>query len=126
VVPSQPKAFIDRQAHRPVRTAGMQYVRFRGLGASGTIKSRNDAVIWAHATDDAVHRHPGFQARPLWVLAAKCLVTGGVARHLLTKIPLAAAGDAWRGASPRCIVARVAPQLAFRVVNALRPLPAPT
>jgi hypothetical protein len=89
-------------------------------------KSRNDAVIWAHATDDPVHRHPGFQARPLWVLAAKCLVTGGVARHLLTRIPLAAASDAWRGAPPRCIVARVAPQLAFRVANVLRPLPAPT
>ncbi len=63
---------------------------------------------------------PLLQTHQLLRLAARLLVTGGVAWYLFTKVPLAGVGHALRGAAPGWIAAGFVLQLVVRVVNALR------
>ena len=67
-----------------------------------------------------MHGYVGVQARQLWRLAVNCLVTGGIAWYLLSKVPLAGVGNALRGAVPGWAVAGLAIQIGVRIINALR------
>jgi len=67
-----------------------------------------------------MHSFFGRQVPQFWRLGFKCLLTGGVAWYLLSKIPLAAIGHALKGTAPAWIGAGVAVQVVIRTVNALR------
>ena len=67
-----------------------------------------------------MHSFFGRQVPQFWRLGFKCLLTGGVAWYLLSKVPLAAISHALKDTAPPWICAGVAVQIVIRIVNALR------